>query len=289
MDHGSTDGSDAVALERGARVLRTPEAVNVAALRNTGARVVDARFVAFVDADNVLAPGWAAAFENAAAAGTPAALGAPYTAPPAPTWVQAWYDGLRDRADGVRPAEWLAAGNLAVRRDVFEAVGGFDESLETCEDVDLCFRIARAGHAILTVPGMRSTHFGDPATLGRLFRNELWRGRDNIRVSLRQRPMSLRNAVSVATPIVQLILALGAVLGVVSSATAGRRLAIACVLGMALLIVARAALIFRRAGATAPGGPIAALAIAATYELARACALVVRARHHRRSAPQGPS
>jgi hypothetical protein len=95
--------------------------------------------------------------------------------------------------------------------------------------------------------------------------------------------------VSVATPVAQLALAFAAILGGLSGAAAGRQLAITCLLAIALLVVARAALIYRRAGALAPGGPAAALAIAATYDVARASALLVRARHHRRPAQRGPS
>jgi GT2 family glycosyltransferase len=290
VDHGSTDGSDAIALDHRARVLRTPEAINVAALRNIGSRSVDARYLALIDADNTIGPGWLSAFTEAVNTDAPAVLGAPYSPPPAPTWVQAWYDGLRDHATRVQPAEWLGAGNLVVRRDAFEAVGGFDESLETCEDVDLCFKLTRAGYTILNVPGMRSIHHGDPPTLGRLFRSELWRGRDNIRVSLRQRPMSFRNALSVVMPIAQLGLMLGAITGALAGAvlgsTTGWRMAAVCLLGVALLVAARAALIYRRAGAKAPGGVPAAVAIAATYETARAAALVMRAGHHRRPTPK---
>jgi GT2 family glycosyltransferase len=286
VDHGSTDGSDAVALDHRAEVLRMPAAINVAALRNFGGRSVDARYLAFIDADNTIGPGWLSAFTEAVKTGTPGALGSPYSPPPAPTWVQAWYDGLRDHATQTRPAEWLGAGNLVVRRDAFEAVGGFDESLETCEDVDLCFKLRRAGYTILNVPGMRSIHHGDPPTLGRLFRSELWRGRDNIRVSLRQRPMSFRNALSVVMPIAQLGLVLGAVTGALLGSTSGWRVAAVCLLGVALMVAARAALVYRRAGAAAPGGVPAAVAIAATYEAARAAALVMRAGHHRRSTPK---
>jgi glycosyltransferase involved in cell wall biosynthesis len=285
MDHGSTDGSGAVAAGRGAEVQRTPDAANVAALRNLGARAIDARWVAFVDSDNAVAPGWLAAFRDAAATGAPAALGALCLPPPSPTWVQAWYDGLRDHPARTQPAEWLGAGNLVVRRDVFETVGGFDESLETCEDVDLCFRLARAGHTILTVPGMRNTHYGDPPTLGRLFRGELWRGRDNLRVSFRQRPLSFRNSLSVAMPVAQLGLVVASIAGLVSGSERGRFVAWASLFGIASLVLARAALVYRRAGRQAPGGVAAALAIAATYEAARAISLVVRSGHHRRPTP----
>lgn len=286
VDHGSTDRSPAVAAAHGARVISAGHAANVAALRNLGGRSVETPYLAFIDADHTIDSGWLSAFTAAVSTGSPTALGAPYSPPPAPTWVQAWYDGLRDHATQTQPVEWLGAGNLVVRRDAFEAVGGFDESLDTCEDVDLCFKLTRAGYTILNVPGMRSIHHGDPPTLSRLFRSELWRGRDNLRVSLRQRPMSLRNALSVVMPIAQLALVIGAMAGALVGSASGWQLAAVCVLGIALMVAARAALIYRRAAAKAPGGVPAAVAIAAAYEAARAAALVMRAGHHRRPTPK---
>jgi hypothetical protein len=50
---------------------------------------------------------------------------------------------------------------------------------------------------------MVNVHHGDPATLGALFRGELWRGRGNLAVSFRS-PMTLRELPSAITPIVQL-------------------------------------------------------------------------------------
>lgn len=42
--------------------------------------------------------------------------------------------------------EWLSAACLAVRRDAFEQVGGFDERLFMyCEDVDLSYKLAQLG------------------------------------------------------------------------------------------------------------------------------------------------
>lgn len=281
VDHGSSDGSSLTARQYGALVLVAPVARNAAALRNFGATRTTGAYLAFVDADHELDIGWLEAVEWATRAEV-AAFGSPYRTTPTPTWVQAWYDALRHRPPAVEPIEWLGAGNLVIRRDAFEAVGGFDESLESCEDVDLCFRLARAGYTILNVPGMVSIHHGDPPTLGRLFRSELWRGRDNIRVSLRQRPLSLKNAASALMPMAQLVFA---VLTLGGLAAARPALALLGLAGMGSLVAIRTAIVYRRARRSAPGGLPAALAFAATYEAARAAALVYRAGHHRAHQP----
>jgi GT2 family glycosyltransferase len=43
---------------------------------------------------------------------------------------------------------YVLTGNLAVRREVFMAVGGFDETLTRCEDIALGWALLRAGHSV---------------------------------------------------------------------------------------------------------------------------------------------
>lgn len=276
VDNGSVDDSADVARAAGARVVAAP-AVPVAAARNRG---VDAEaagdVLAFVDADHELLPGWFAALRAAMARPEVWGAAAAYHGPPTPTPTQRWYDAIRGRTiEG--PIEWAGAGNLALRREAFERVGGFNEGLEACEDVDLCFRIRQAGGTLWGAPGMASVHHGDPASLGHLFRGELWRGRDNIRVSLRG-PKDLRSLLSMALPVVHLLaapLALGLALsGWPRLALAG---ALATWLGPATL---RTVMLWRRQPARDAGDAWHAWAVCLTYDAARALALVWHVGHH---------
>lgn len=281
MDNGSNDDSVDVAERLGARTVERATGT-VAALRNEGVAMTRAPIVAFVDADHQLSPGWLAA--AVAGLGDPAvgAVGAPYHAPPNGTWVQRAYDGLRRHSDRNEPAEWFGAGNLAVRREAFEAAGGFDTSLESCEDVDLCFRLRAAGWQLLSVPAMHSVHHGDPPTLRRLFLSELWRGRDNLRVSLRG-PRSLRNLASTFIPVIQLVALVAVVLGLIAGPPWGTVVALVAAALTATLVALRAYSLVRHSQRGIPGGFLAALLVAAAYDAGRALALVTRSGHHRRA------
>jgi GT2 family glycosyltransferase len=281
MDHGSNDGSLEVARRSGARA-ETRVGGNVAALRNDGAGLTAAPLIAFVDADHRVSPGWLSAALDALKDKGVAGAGAPYHAPADGTWVQRAYDGFRRHPSRTEPAEWFGAGNLVVRREVFEALGGFDDRLEACEDVDLCFRMRAAGWQLVSVPAMHSIHYGDPPTLKRLFLGELWRGRDNLRVSLRG-PWSARNLASMAIPAVQLSSLLVLLAGFASGTATGIALALLALLAIAAPVVLRAATLIWNTRASHRVGPLAALLVAATFDAGRALALIARSGHHRRA------
>ena len=237
--------------------------------------------LAFIDADNEIGPGWLraciAAFEESGI-GT---VGHAYRAPAGATWVQRMYDALRDKGSDRRDAEWLGAGNLAVRRTVFEQVGGFDERLEACEDVRLCQSVRQAGFRVVSEPGMDSVHHGDPRTLSELFFGELWRGRDNLRVTLKG-PLTLRALPSVLLPVIALACMALVALGLVTSPWAGPAPAAVGALGLFAIAAAKTAVIIVRGRLRTPLEWAQGFAVAATYEIARAVSLVSTATHRTR-------
>lgn len=281
VDNGSIDGSTDIASGLGAKVFT--RAGRVAALRNAGARAAAGSLLAFVDADHEVDRRWAEAALDLTADPEIAAVGAPYHPPPSANWVQRTYNLLRDHRPGLRDATWLGSGNLAVRRSAFDAVGGFDETLETCEDVDLCQRLKQAGYRVLSDSRLRSTHYGDPSTLRRLFASELWRGRDNLRVSLRA--LALRELPSVAIPAFDLVAVLVAAIAILLRGRSGVPVAgaaFALIAGFALLRATRMA---TRAEGHTVRQFVQACSVAVLYDLARAFALIVRMPHRRATGP----
>jgi hypothetical protein len=280
-DNGSTDDSAAVAGEWGATVLTLP-GLRVGELRNRAAAAARGSILAFVDADHEIDPHWVASAVENLQQPSVAAVGALCDPPVDGTWVQHTYGALRGRVSGRHDVDWLGSGNMAVWKSVFEQHGGFDTRLETCEDVDLCQRLRRAGLRIVSDARLRSVHLGDPATLGALFRGELWRGRDNLRASIRG-PLTLRALPSVVIPIAQLGLLVLATMGVAAAPVTGPGIALAAFGAVAVLIAARAARILLKGHSRSLVGITRAVAVAAVYDLARALALVTRVGHTARS------
>jgi GT2 family glycosyltransferase len=276
VDNESTDGSAKAARQYGATVVNS-SGTSVAAHRNRGARTALGAILAFADSDHEIDGRWIETAVEVLSQPDIAATGAPYVTQPRANWVQQHYDCLRSRSEHREDVAWLGSGNLAVKRSVFEAIGGFNTSLIACEDVDLCNRISAAGHRIVADPRLRSIHFGDPKTLKALFFGELWRGRNNLRVTLNG-PRTFRHLRSALVAVVDLICLIGVALAVATA-----HFGIATVFGLAAFVPAalRAARMLARQPRDARTAA-QALVVAMVFDLARALAIVVRGTHRAR-------
>ncbi len=181
MDNGSTDGTHRIIRNLGLDFHVIPQ-VHVSALRNRGAARAHGDYLAFVDADVELAPCWLQSALRAFQDQEVVASGCFPRVPHAATWVQKTWDiHQRGRQDDTKltAVSWLASMNLIVRREDLLAIGGFNEQLETVEDVDLCYRLGQRG-VILNNPAMEAIHWGEAPDLRTFWRKEVWRGIGNM-------------------------------------------------------------------------------------------------------------
>lgn len=131
----------------GTRVIAGP-ARGPAAARNAGWRAASAEWVAFLDDDVVPPPGWRAALEaDLAACGDDVAASQGRIVVPVPDRPTDWERNVA----GLEDARWATA-DMAYRRDVLAAVGGFDERFPRAyrEDADLGLRVVATGRRIVT-------------------------------------------------------------------------------------------------------------------------------------------
>jgi glycosyltransferase involved in cell wall biosynthesis len=182
MDNGSTDHTHEIIHNLGFDFQVVP-GVHVSTLRNQGALKAQGEYVAFVDSDVELTPYW---LHNGLAGFRDRKVVANGCIPDVPkdaTWVQNAWD-LHQRGRQIEaeptPVSWLSSMNLIVRRDDFLAVSGFNDHLETAEDVDLCYRLGQRG-TLLYNPGMKAVHWGEARDLRSFWRKEVWRGMGNLK------------------------------------------------------------------------------------------------------------
>lgn len=193
VDDRSSDGSPALAREAGATVIESAGAPGPAGARNTGLRAAATELVAFVDADCRAAVGWSDGLAAVLAADPRLAVVAPRVRGAAGSSRLARYERRRSPLDlgpapgVVGPGQrigYLPAAALVARRAALLELGGFDEELRFGEDVDLIWRLTKAGHLIRYVPQVEVEHQPRP-TLSALLRQR--RGYGSSAVALEAR------------------------------------------------------------------------------------------------------
>ena len=97
------------------------------------------------------------------------------------TWVETnWYYMAHcTEHEPFTKVEWLSTQNLIVRKDAFNKIGGFDESLITCEDCDLGYRLTENGQLILD-HRVGFLHLGESQSLKQFYKREMWRASSNL-------------------------------------------------------------------------------------------------------------
>lgn len=176
------DGSEPPVEVPGARVIRQPGR-GPAAARNTGAREARGEFLAFTDDDCAPASDWLRQIAHHLTAQPDRLLGGRV--------INALPDNLFAEASqqlvsylyeyfnsGTAGPQFFTSNNLAVRRELFQHVGGFDESLPlaAAEDRELCDRWLHLGHRLAYAPEMIVHHAHD-LTLRRFWRQHFHYGR----------------------------------------------------------------------------------------------------------------
>jgi len=150
----------------GARVLRRDDNGGPGAARTTGLAAVRTEFVAFVDADVEVPPGWLDPLLAHLADPTVALVAPRVRSRPGPGRL-ARYDAEHSPLDlGPAPARiragtrvsYVPTAAVVVRRAALVGVGGFDPELRTGEDVDAVWRLDEAGHGCRYEPAVIVLH-----------------------------------------------------------------------------------------------------------------------------------
>jgi len=188
VDNGSTDESIALlqALDPSSRLVHSPRNAGYGAGVNLGARFTAAELLFVCNPDLVLeAEAIRILVESLDAHPGTAAVGPMLVEPDGSVYPSGrsfptlgdslghafaglfWSDNpwtrryrlLGDQQHQARDADWVSGASFLVRRGAFEAVAGFDEAyFMYVEDVDLCWRLHRAGWGVRYEPAARVVH-----------------------------------------------------------------------------------------------------------------------------------
>jgi len=170
VDNGSTDWTRYLlaAFEGDIQVLRNDQNLGFARANNQGAEAARGEYLVFLNNDTVPRPGWLREMVRLAD-GDPqiGIVGAKLLYPDTnqvqhaglelkdgiPEHVFRGVDADDPRVDEVRNLDMVTGACMLVRRDLFEALGGFDTGhLNGVEDVDLCLRAREKGCQVVYCP-----------------------------------------------------------------------------------------------------------------------------------------
>ncbi|TKJ67350.1 glycosyl transferase family 2 [Pseudomonas sp. CFBP13508] len=192
VDNGSTDEGPQIARAFGAQVLLLPGLL-IGALRNRGATVASGEWLAFIDADIEMPEDWLKQMFALATDDQGDVFGLDLHTPAAAPWFAAAWQrrSLRPSSRATRTVQWLPSANLLMRKQWFDKVGGFNETLRTGEDKEYTLRLHRHGARLLSVNTSVALHWGYEMTWREWIGKELWRQGSHLQL-LRAHGMSLR-------------------------------------------------------------------------------------------------
>jgi cellulose synthase/poly-beta-1,6-N-acetylglucosamine synthase-like glycosyltransferase len=187
VDNGSTDRTIEIARTFEQRlnlqVIQKKKA-HISGMRNAGAATSNGELLAFLDADCIVRSDWLSNAARLLADPSAGVGGAHYEIPSDATWVgRVWFqDRMAERIGDVR---YVPSGDLFLNRETFLKIGGFDETIQTNEDFELCQRVLATGLPVRSYPDLRVIHLGTPRTLGSFYRKQRWHGTHVFTVFLR--------------------------------------------------------------------------------------------------------
>lgn len=180
-------------------VLHRPVSDTISQLRNVGVQHCSGEYIAFLDADVELAPNWISAMLAA------------LDDKPGRVLVSA----VQRCADDALPLEkirtvlsnavtdaavrFLPGRNLLLRRETFQAVGGFPEHLITCEDYYFTDRVHDLGELFYS-SASSYVHLGEDKEYDAMYKKEIWRGQSNLQ-SIQGRRIPLSELPSFLVPL----------------------------------------------------------------------------------------
>lgn len=184
------DDQNLLAGERRVTFVETDRPVSPAAARNIGVSRSTEEFLAFTDADCLADSHWLSSLADALSRDPDVIVGGGVAFDRGPFWqfvdnLATFHDVMAHLPAGERTQ--LPSLNLGMRRQDFEAAGGFDERLPQAagEDSDLTFRLRRSGCRLVFWPEALVRHKPSRSSFVQLVQHAYLRGRYSLLVDPR--------------------------------------------------------------------------------------------------------
>lgn len=174
VDNGSEDESALIARSGGALVVDSSSGT-VAGVRNDGVKFARGRLLAFIDADVEIGRSWCEVlFAKLSTMPNSKLITGSHCIVPEnirqPFFT--WYKSIENDNRNTH----LGSGHLIIPRSLFDDIGGFNDSLKSGEDYDLCQRALQVGASVQADSDLVARHLGYPNTAWGFVLRECWHG-----------------------------------------------------------------------------------------------------------------
>ncbi len=212
MDNGSDDRTPYIVEE----IIRYDERCTlfyklggtIASVRNYGFKHSKGEVLAFLDGDSVVSQEWSNIGVNILLGKEDISCVGFAVTPPlsSQSWVErTWFPiSSSGKYKGTREVNWLSSFNLLIRHKSFEKAKGFDETLFTCEDVDLGRRLSAFSRLIFS-DACKVEHLGTVKTVSEFLKKEYWRGQKSFKTFLKN-SKKRNDVLSILIPLIYLFL-----------------------------------------------------------------------------------
>jgi glycosyltransferase involved in cell wall biosynthesis len=171
-----TDNSAEIGDNAGCKVITTAEKLYPSQARNLGAMHASNQLLVFLDADVVITAEWARELSRLTQRSDSFFTGETYLISTQPSYIEMyWFEPLRAKSKG-----YINGGNIVISRTLFDLLGGFDEMLETGEDVEFSHRAKNSTNNFEFNHNLKVHHEGFPKKLGQFIKRERWHGRGDL-------------------------------------------------------------------------------------------------------------
>ncbi len=174
IDNNSSDRTAILAQEHGAIVFNRPSGT-ISSLRNYGAMHSSGDILVFLDADVWLSEQWGDYILDMVdqISNTKVITGSHCSVPKMNNFLSKhWFSNLSKE----KRTAHLGSGHMIISKNFFNEINGFDNSLLTGEDYDICQRAVKKNGHIYNNNRLKAYHMDYPSDLFGFIKREAWHG-----------------------------------------------------------------------------------------------------------------